>query len=239
MKHCDKCGVDVLGTLDNCPLCGGFLDEEGRDCAFYRDGIEPYVRYPQLKIKENVYRGLLSLKALLLILILGLICVFIDKTLTPVSMWSAYVLIAGLAVYFTAIMAVYRKRRFYAQIAVDAFVLTAAAFAADLVYSLDASGGTGLFGVSLRYVVPALLFAALIVTDVMVFADRRENKYYLVTLLFVSLLSLIPQIVVWSGFGGAKWATVTLFFFALTNGLVLTIVCWKEIVRQVKRKFFF
>ena len=238
MKHCDKCGADVLESLDNCPLCGGYLDKPGARCAVYRDDIEPYVSYPPLKIKDSAWRGLLSLKALLLIVIVSLICVFINRALTPKSLWSAYVAIGGLAVYFTAIAAVYRRRRFYAQIAVDALVLTLAAYCADIVQSLDFAGDLGRFGVSLRYVVPGLLFAALAVTDVMVFADRRGNKYYLVTLLVVSLFSLVPQIVVWAGFGGQQAVTVTLFFFALLNGLTLTVVCWREIVREVKRKFF-
>lgn len=238
MKHCDKCGVDVLESLDNCPLCGGYLDKPGERCAVYRDDIEPYIGYPSLKVKDSAWRGMLSLKALLLIVIVSLICVFINRALTPSSLWSAYVAAGELAVYFTAIAAVYRRRRFYAQIAVDALVLTLAAYLVDIVQSLDVSGDLGRFGVSLWYVVPALLFAALIVTDVMVFADRRGNKYYLVTLLVVSLFSLVPQIVVWAGFGGPQWVTVTLFFFALLNGLALTVVCWREIVREVKRKFF-
>lgn len=57
MKHCDKCGVDVLESLDNCPLCGGYLDKPGERCAVYRDDIEPYIGYPSLKVKDSAWRG--------------------------------------------------------------------------------------------------------------------------------------------------------------------------------------
>lgn len=37
MKYCSKCNVNVHHQLDNCPLCGAYLDpkEDNEKCAAY------------------------------------------------------------------------------------------------------------------------------------------------------------------------------------------------------------
>lgn len=239
MKYCEQCKLNVHGSLDNCPLCGSYLNKAGEGYDRYEREIEPRVSYPELVVKDNVYRSLLTLKALLLITIAAAVCILINIALYRGSLWSGYVAVGGLVGYLCAISAVYRKRRFYAQIAIDAFVLSIAAFALDMIYTFDVAGNLSLFGYSLEYIVPALLAAAVVTTDVMIFTDRGYGKYYLVTLLFVSLIALVPQTVVWlNGTAYAAYLTFPLFFFALTNGLVLTIVCWKRIKREIRHKFF-
>lgn len=240
MKYCERCQVNVLERHENCPLCGHYLDRPGEGQDDYAENVEPFVEYPELVIKDDEYRGLLSLRAFFLLIIVAAVCIALNVILTSTVLWSGYVAVGCMAAYVCAISAVYRKRRFYAQIAVDALILTMAIFACELIYSFDVAGNASLFGYSLEYAVPILLAAALITVDVMVFSDRRTGKYYFITLWFVTLLAVVPQIVVWACGERFLWyLTFPLFFFALTNAFVLSVVYWKRFKSELGRKFFF
>lgn len=39
MRHCDKCGIDVAGTLDQCPLCQARLTGEASPSPFPRNQV--------------------------------------------------------------------------------------------------------------------------------------------------------------------------------------------------------
>ncbi len=239
MKYCERCKINVFDGHDNCPLCGNYLEQAGRDQDDYAQAVEPYVQYPDLVVKDDVYRGLLSLKAMFLLLVAAAVCVVLNCILDRAHLWSSYVAVGCFVAYTCAISAVYRKRRLYGQIAVDALVLTLAAFACELIYSFDVAGNASLFRYSLTLVVPILLAAALVTTDVMLFSDRHSGKYYFVTLWFVTLLATVPQIVVWSTGARFNWyVSFPLFFFAVTNAAVLSIVCWRRFKSELERKFF-
>lgn len=238
MKYCRHCKVNVFEGHRNCPLCGGALDENPAEQNDYRESIEPYIAYPKLAVEGQFYRELLSAKAFLALLIVTAICIVINSVLYPDRAWSGYVAVGCAIAYACVLPTVYRHRRLYAQIAIDAFILPAAAFACDMFHSFDRSGSvSALFGLSLEYIVPAFLAAAIIVTDVMAFVDR-EGKYYFVTLWFVCLMATVPQIVVWAT-GRFVWhLTLPLFIFALADAAVLSAFCWKQFRDELKRKFF-
>ena len=220
--------------LENCPLCGKYL-EDAESSGVY-SGMEDSVFYPELTIKDEIYRNFLREKALFLILTVAFTCLFINILMTPHSLWSGYVFVAGFIAFFGVITAIYKKRRMYATISGSAVLLPIAAAAFELLVRMD-SGNFSRF-ISLEYVIPAMLLGIIAVCDVMIFTDTGKNKYYLSALMLVTVISLIPQIVIWSlNSTLAQGLSFTLFVFCLLNFAVMTIVWWSRFKAELGKKF--
>jgi hypothetical protein len=59
MKYCNTCKVYINKNLDRCPLCGSHTDEKPADSNQYEANIEPYVNYPDIKLKGDAHHNFL------------------------------------------------------------------------------------------------------------------------------------------------------------------------------------
>ena len=237
MKYCSECKVFVNENLKNCPLCGSWTEEcESNRFEDYAEQ-EKYVNYPSLKLKGDAYKSFLRKKSLFLTLTVILVCVLINVLLTPSSLWSAYVACGGMTVFLCVLSTIYKKRRFYSLLLVLAIVLPLTLVCLDIIQSFDRTGSFSAFGFSLLYAVPGFLMAMMITLDVLAAVEKSKYKYYLFSLLIVSLYALIPQIAVWiipEKF--PFWLTFSCFVFAVANGLTMTIIYWKSLKAEFNKK---
>lgn len=242
MKICRECKVSVNRNLERCPLCGSHLEDEPCNEPFYEHygrEIEPHVSYPKLTVRSDDQYNFLRKKSFVLIFAVVAICVLINLLLTKESLWSGYVVCAGATAYLCVITSLVRRRRFYSLIAVCSLVIPLAFVGFDMVHSFDTTGGTGAFGVSFSYLIPAFLLGSLLLCDVLIFWERSAYKYYRLSLILVSLLAVVPQVLDWIfAFPYPNWFTLAVFFFSLLNGAVVCIVYWKQIKQELKNKFF-
>ncbi|MDJ1122849.1 DUF6320 domain-containing protein [Olsenella sp. YH-ols2217] len=81
MKHCDRCGVDLSGDLDRCPLCHGTLTGHASPAAF------PHERLMRPRRVAATVAALLSWLAVLAMVVLSL---------ADVVPWNITVLVAVL-----------------------------------------------------------------------------------------------------------------------------------------------
>lgn len=128
-------------------------------------------------------------------------------------------------------------QKVYSLLAVCAYALSAALYLIDLTISFDLAGNASYFGISLQYAVPGLLFALLITCDVMSFVEKSGYKYYLVSLVLVSVVALVPEIVVLCLPVYRNWLTFPLFCFTLLNLFVVAVLYWKPLKSEMARKF--
>lgn len=242
MKVCRECKAVVNRSLEHCPLCGSHLEEERLANPFYERyerEIEPNVSYPKLTRRSDDYYNFLRKKSLILILAVVAVCVLINLLLTRDSLWSGYVVCAGATAYLCVITSLVRRRRFYSLIAVCSLFIPLAFVGFDMIHSFDATGSLAAFGVSFSYLVPAFLLGSLILCDVLIFWERSAYKYYRLSLILVSLLAVVPQLLDWIfSFPYPNWFTLAVFFFSLLNAAVICIVCWKQIKQEIRNKFF-
>lgn len=240
MKYCNECKVYVNEKLSRCPLCGAHVSECRKSFALYEKNVQPYIDYPKVSVNQTGNPHFLRKKSLLLIAAVILVCVWINFTLTPESVWSAYTALSLLLLYFGIIRPVFGRHRLYLLLPLYGFLTLFFGCLFDIICSYSASGNLDAFGISTEFVAPSVLLALIITTDVLAVTDKSKYKYYIVSLIVLTLLAVIPQTVAWLCVGRklTDWLSFSVLTFAVLNIAVFTIVYWKKMKTEVHRKFF-
>ena len=237
MKYCNKCKVNVHHQLDNCPLCGAFLDKanDNDNCTAYKD-MDNIVTYP--KLKEVSYVPFFKYKFNKILLVLAAIAIILNILLTPQSHWSYYVGIGVALAIFGVMSPINNKMKLVAIIRRNIWLVTAAAIAVEF----------GLFDWKFvwftpEYVLPIVFDACIVLLDFLIIFQRKTNKQLFSTLIYVTIFALCPQIVFWiTPLWGIKPTTLipfVSFFAALLNLLVVFIVCSRSLKEEMERNLNF
>ncbi len=239
MKYCNECKVYVNEKLSRCPLCGSHVAQSKEDFSLYREKVQPYVDYPKVSLKGRENSNFLRKKSLLLIVVITLVCVWVNFIVTPASIWSAYTALSMLLLYFGIIRPVIGKSRLYLLLPLYGFLSLLFSVLFDFICNY-ASGNPQNFGISAEFIAPSILLALVITTDVFALADRSKYKYYIVSLIALTVFACVPQAIVWlyKEKELTGWLSFSVMSFAVLNIAVFTIVFWKKMKEEVKRKFF-
>ena len=170
MKYCSKCNVNVHHQLDNCPLCGAYLDpkEDNEKCAAYVE-MDEKIKYPLLHEMRKVNFFRYKFNRILLLLLA--FCVVLNLLLTPQSHWSAYVAIGVVFTVFCVMTPINAKYKFVKQVRIDVAVLTLLAVA------MEFSVLNGKFSwFTVEYVLPWIYVAAIILLDVLIAVNLNTGK---------------------------------------------------------------
>jgi hypothetical protein len=237
MKYCFDCEVNVNEKHKNCPLCGRYLGKEGSFPLY--QSMEKDAECPSVKVQEASFFSIFRQRLAWIVLLCIFGCILLNIILPYESLWSGYVVIGGMLCILGVITAINRKRRLYALISSCSILLPLSVVGLEIVARLDAAKSLAAFGVTLEFVVPSILLALIILCDIMMFVDKSKNKYYVSSLLLVSIISLLPQIAIWiihkdlHGF-----MTVTLFFVSIINFGLILLINWKRMKSELQKKFF-
>jgi len=181
MRYCEKCGVHVLGTLRNCPLCQGTLSGAA-------DPAEDV--YPDIPLSGRLHAPLLRLLILLSVAAAAacgavLLC-------APRHGWAALAVLAGLGSgWLTVGIALQKRKKPFKAVFWQVCCLSLLAVAWDW--------GTGFRGWSLDFVLPILWACTMLAVAVIARLLRFQPQDYLVYLVMNILLGLLPLLLLLCG----------------------------------------
>ncbi len=237
MKYCRNCKVNVNDRLVNCPLCGSYLDEKV-ESEKSSEEVQSRITYPILTVESKNSKNFLRKNLLPFFLVAGAVCIAINWIIYSGTLWSGYVLVGLFGGYFAVMNSVYQKRRLYSILGLSGLISCICVLGIDVVKSLETQGNLSGVAVSIEYIIPGILVAIIIATDIFIIANKSKYKYYFVSLLLASILALLPQLFIWIlRLNLIYWFTFSLFFFSLLNLLVMIIAYRKTFKQEMLRKF--
>ncbi len=234
MKYCPKCNVNVHSQLNNCPLCGSYLDprNDNDKCEIYKSQ-DKLVSYPILKEQKEVPFFKSRFNVLLLAVLVFLIVVDLlqDNLLT----WSLYTTVGIIFVLACVMLPINRKLKLVTQIRIDTFVLTAMAIFLELVVC---KWQFKWFVV--EFVLPWLYVAGIALVDFLLIFSKKKTRLFS-TLMYCTFFSLLPQVTLWiaSACGWYKSATMIdsfVFFASLLHFVFVAVVLNKYLKEEMERR---
>lgn len=234
MKYCAKCKVNVHRQLDNCPLCGSYLDPKDNNdkCEIYRE-MDQAVAYPVLheKGKASFFKS----KFELILLVLTVIAVVLNILVDPQSHWSAYVAIGFVFTVGVVVFPIVNKIPLLRQVRWDSVICTAIAIALEF-----AVCDGKFYWFTVEFVIPWLYVAGIITVDCLIIFYHRNNKSMFGTLAFESAFALLPQILLWiaescNWYNSKTLINFVIFFAVLVNFAVVAVVYSRQLKEDMER----
>lgn len=221
MRHCDKCDVDIMDDVNNCPLCG-------RDIST-KDSVESFLCYPDNKIWQSKRNTLINF-AFWASIIGMLISIFVEWLIFKQISYNWYV-ITGVAMFvLTVILPLKFKWSF-------SFVCT---FIGLCIcgYILFLELFTNSFGWGLYITIPFfIMFMALYSTFITVLRNYYKGFDFVVCLLVFSILSIaVFMYNILSG--GLMWPSLVAFLTSITCFIFILIFRFKSVKKQLEKNFF-
>ncbi len=180
MQYCEKCGVYVMGTLQNCPLCQGPLSGESDP-----EG-DVYPNIPLSRLSHVLPRVLILASA-----IAAAACTTVFLV-SPRFQWEALAVLAGLGSgWFTVGIAVKKRKKPFQAVFWQICALSLLAVAWDV--------GTGFRGWSLDFVLPILYVCTMLAMTATARILHFQVQDYLVYLMMDILLGLLPLLLLLCG----------------------------------------
>ena len=234
MKYCPKCKVNVHHQLDNCPLCGSYLDKtnDNGDCAIYAP-MDEKISYPTLK--ENEKTNFFKWKINIILLVATVICVLLNILINPQSHWSSYVAMGFIFVVGCVLVPISNKTKLTKQVRWDIVILTVLAVSMELAVT-----NGKFYWISVEFVMPAFYVIAIVLIDFLIFFQHRSNRELFSHLIYCTAFAVIPQIVLWIA-RGLKWyeaktiITFVIFFASLLNLAVVFVIYSKQLKEDMER----
>lgn len=186
MKHCPHCKIDVNTERKMCPLCFHVLEE--------KDEVKTYQEYP--KYHEHHKPNEVFLRIALYILLVGIIASTIvnivqmanSGTFGDIGSWWS-LMVDGAAIYtYSFIITMFKSRRnLSVRFLRHLFLISAFMICVNIVANRNELW-------SLDYLVPFFISLTMLTLIMMVFIKPKLYRDYLVTLIWLSIISFIPII---------------------------------------------
>ena len=181
MRYCDRCGVQVLGTMSTCPLCQGPLSGQA-------EAAEDV--FPSIPLSGKLSAPLLRL-LILLSVIAAAVCAAVLLS-APRYRWAALSVLAGLGSgWLTVWIAVKKRRKPFKAVFWQICSISLLTVAWDF--------GTGFLGWSLDFVLPILYACTMLAMTVAARILRLQAQDYLVYLIMDILLGMLPLVLLLCG----------------------------------------
>lgn len=234
MKYCKKCKVNVNHQHEHCPLCGSYLNDNDNNgnCAIYQH-MDEHINRPIVSVEQK--SNFLQSKIYKILLVLCAVCIAINM-LTSTTPWSAYVIIGTVLILFCVIFPIGEKSKIQNMIRTDIVVIALSAVALELTITR-----MNFMWISIYNILPWIFLAAIVLVDfLIIFRDFAQHGLFS-TLLFVTIINCIPQIIDWIqiSIGYDKYVgghIVMLFIIGLLNIAIVTIVCSKSIKEEMQSR---
>lgn len=176
MKYCNKCGVEIVGSLTFCPLCQNELQVEGKTME------DVFPRIEERKASSHIVLKILGFISL----IVGILCVFFNMLIPAESYWSLIVILTVGCVWLSFAIAVAKHRNLLKYLLYQSVIISL--FAVFLDYS------TGGYGWSFTFVVPIVLTLAMVVMYLLSKILHLQVGDYMIYLLLDALFGIIPVV---------------------------------------------
>lgn len=233
MKHCNKCNVDVVDSLENCPLCGSFVagnENTTTNLAVLDEANRPKI---QFKNKKNFWQN----KVNRIMILSVIVCVVLNLLLTPKSNWSVYVAVGSLFLIFVIIMPLAEKTKLQTQIKIDLFILTICAVILELAIT-----NLHFEWFVIKSVLPWVYVGGVVLVNFLILFRRYTDKGLFTTLVYTTFFAIAPQIVLWIAEAvGANieipLSVFVIFFASIFNCAIVLIVCTRSLKEEIERNY--
>ena len=222
MKRCDKCDVDIMDDINNCPLCG-------RNISTEKIEHQTFLCYPDNKVWVNKRNAFL--KALLLFSIIGmLISIFLELLLFKRFWYNAYV-VTGEALFLICIYMPLKFRWSFS----NASLVVGLTICAYIIF-LELF--TNSFGWGVYYVVPLfILFMSLYSTFIIMLRNYYKGFEFIRCLLMFALCGV--AIFTYNTLsGGVLWPSLVVFLTSVTCFVIFLFFRFKKVKNQFEKSFF-
>ena len=221
MRHCDKCGVDIMDDVNNCPLCGRDISTENK--------VESFLCYPDNKVWQSKRNTLISL--MFWASIIGmLISIFVEWLIFKHISYNWYV-ITGVAMFILTVVLPLKFRWSFSFVCLFVGICLCA-------YILFLELFTNSFGWGLFIAIPFfIMFMSLYSTFVMVLRNYYKGYDFVICLLTFAALSIAVFLYnILSG--GLMWPSLVSFLTSVTCFIFILIFRFKSVKKQFEKKFF-
>lgn len=222
MRHCDKCNVDIVDEITNCPLCG-------RDVSNGEEITKNFTCYPSNKIwidKRNTLTNWLLLIVIIGTIISGIIELLIFKRYH----YNFYVLTGAILALFDVILPIKHRWSFSALSIVVSISICA--------YILFLELFTNSFGWGVYYAIPLfLLFTTLYSLTIILIRNYYRGFEFVISLLVFAILSTVLFIFNYIS-KGVVWPSLVAFLTSVTCFVVFLIFRFKKVKQTLEKSFF-
>lgn len=221
MKYCKRCGVEVVGEREVCPLCSSVLHVDEKP-AGQEDS------FPDIAAKRKVRRKVFWICAYICVLIEALL-LGLNRIFSPEVRWS---LISGVAEAYVLLSLWQMLSRRKGHIT-KLYFQAAAVFL--LLLGIDYS--LGFRGWSVKYGFPCVLlgFAAIILLCMIINFANWQN--YLTMQVFMGIFSLAFLIYSFMGKNGNLILAWVVFGIYLTLWVMTMLIGGRKAENEIRRKF--
>lgn len=221
MKYCNRCGVEVVGEREVCPLCSSVLHVDEKP-ARQEDS------FPDIAAKRKVRRKVFWICVYICVLIEALL-LGLNRIFSPEVRWS---LISGAAEAYVLLSLWQMLSRRKGHIT-KLYFQAAAVFL--LLLGIDYS--LGFHGWSVKYGFPCVLlgFAAIILLCMIINFANWQN--YLTMQVFMGIFSLAFLIYSFRGKNGNLILACVVFGIYLTLWVMTMIIGGRKAENEIRRKF--
>ena len=221
MKYCKRCGVEVVGEREVCPLCSSVLHVDEKP-ARQEDS------FPDIAAKRKVRRKVFWICVYICVLIEALL-LGLNRIFSPEVRWS---LISGVAEAYVllSLWQILSRRKGHIT---KLYFQAAAVFL--LLLGIDYS--LGFHGWSVKYGFPCVLlgFAAVILLCMIINFANWQN--YLTMQVFMGIFSLAFLIYSFRGKNGNLILACVVFGIYLTLWVMTMIIGGRKAENEIRRKF--
>lgn len=221
MKYCKRCGVEVVGEREVCPLCNSVLHVDEKP-ARQEDS------FPDIAAKRKVRRKVFWICVYICVLIEALL-LGLNRIFSPEVRWS---LISGVAEAYVllSLWQILSRRKGHIT---KLYFQAAAVFL--LLLGIDYS--LGFHGWSVKYGFPCVLlgFAAIILLCMIINFANWQN--YLTMQVFMGIFSLAFLIYSFRGKNGNLILACVVFGIYLTLWVMTMIIGGRKAENEIRRKF--
>lgn len=190
MLHCDRCGVDVQGSREHCPLCQAALTGES-------DAPDDYPFIPDRK--TGMYNLLMRLLVFLSIAAV-VVCITINALIRSSYAWTYYVAGGVACMWFCLANVIRRRDNLPKNIVWMVFWISLLAVGWDFF--------TGWRQWAISYVVPSLcIFAMLAVVIIAKVLDMRIQEY-MIYIILDALLGIVPALFLAFGWVNVRYPSI-------------------------------
>ena len=221
MKYCKRCGVEVVGEREVCPLCSSVLHVDEKP-ARQEDS------FPDIAAKRKVRRKVFWICVYICVLIEALL-LGLNRIFSPEVRWS---LISGVAEAYVllSLWQILSRRKGHIT---KLYFQAAAVFL--LLLGIDYS--LGFHGWAVKYGFPCVLlgFAAIILLCMIINFANWQN--YLTMQVFMGIFSLAFLIYSFRGKNGNLILACVVFGIYLTLWVMTMIIGGRKAENEIRRKF--
>lgn len=222
MKHCDKCDVNILDDISNCPLCG-------RDISNKAETSQNFLCYPnnkQWKDRRNLIVNIFLWFVIIGTVLSGVVELLIFKQYR----YNFYVLTGATLAVVDIILPIKYRWSFNAISIVASLTLCA--------YILFLELFTGSFGWGVYYVIPLfLLFMTLYSLTIILIRNYYKRFEFVISLLIITILSIALFLYNYIS-KGVVWPSLVIFLTSVTCFVFLLIFRFRKVKQALEKSFF-